>query len=155
MTQLDPIDRRLLDELQRDSRQTHKDLAGQVGLAPATVYERIKKLERAGVIRGYRALVDPLALGLGVTAFVSVWLEGGQHCRDLDAALAVFPEIEEMHSVAGEADLLLKIKVATTADIEELNFRLKRLAGVWRTSTVVVLSTRFEARPHLSPDPAL
>ena len=90
MTQLDPFDCRSLDELQRDSRQMHKDLAGRVGLAPATVYERIKKLERAGVIRGYRALVNPLALGLGVTAFVSVWLESGQHCRDLDAALAAF-----------------------------------------------------------------
>ena len=90
MTQLDPFDCRSLDELQRDSRQMHKDLAGRVGLAPATVCERIKKLERAGVIRGYRALVNPLALGLGVTAFVSVWLESGQHCRDLDAALAAF-----------------------------------------------------------------
>lgn len=82
-----------------------------------------------------------------MTAFILVWLENGQHCRDLDVSLAAFPEIEEIHSVAGETDLLLKIRVRSTAAIEDLNFRLKCLPGIWRTSTLVVLSTRFEARP--------
>jgi len=147
MIQLDSADRVIVLELQGDDRLTYSEIAGRVGLSAATVHDRVKKLERRGVIQGYGARVDAVSLGLGVTAFVSVDLENGVGCREAAGALEAFPEIEECHSVAGEVCLLLKVRAASTGALEDLLYLLKSVPGVSRINTTVVLSTRFERRP--------
>ncbi|HEX2863320.1 MAG TPA: Lrp/AsnC family transcriptional regulator [Deinococcales bacterium] len=144
---LDQVDRAILSLLQEDDRATNAAVGQKVGLSPAAVFERVKKLERLGVITGHHARVSPRAVGLGVTAFVAVGLESTEHCRSVAPALGRFPEVEECHSVAGEWDIMLKVRAASTKDLEDLLFGIKRLSGVARTMTTVVLSTPFEARP--------
>ncbi|GGK40738.1 AsnC family transcriptional regulator [Deinococcus malanensis] len=149
MIQLDEADRTILVLLQQDDRQTYVQIGAQVGLSPATVHDRVRKLERRGALMGYQARVSPRAVGLPVTAFISLNLDGGQSCRSVTPTLEAFPEIEECHSVAGDTDLLLKVRVPSTEALEELNYRLKCLEGVVRTQSLIILSTRFEDRPRI------
>jgi Lrp/AsnC family leucine-responsive transcriptional regulator len=145
--QIDAIDRAILLELQQDSRIPYAELADRVGLSAAATHERVKKLERKGVIRRYRIDVDAEAIGLGLTAFVAVQLESTTTCRTLLAQLAQFPEIEEVHSVAGEIDVILKVHTTDTKTLEDLLYRIKALSGIARMTTRVVLTTELERRP--------
>jgi len=116
-TVLDAIDRRMLDALQADGRLTFDALAERVGLSPSAVLRRVRRLEQEGVIAGYRALVIPERLGLGLTAYVNVRLE--KHTPNLRrspmesfrAAVQSWPEVVECSALAGEMDYLLRILV--------------------------------------------
>jgi Lrp/AsnC family leucine-responsive transcriptional regulator len=110
------------------------------------VHERVRKLEQAKVIVGYRAEVDPEALGLFVTALVSVMPLDPRQPDDLGDRVLPFAEVEDCYSVAGDENYILKVRTRTTADLEELLRRLREKAGV-QTRTTVVLSTPFEHRP--------
>lgn len=143
---LDERDLAILRALQRDARATFADIGKEAGLAPSSVHERVRKLEQSGAIRGYRAEVDPEALGLFVTALVSATpLDPGQP-DDLPDRVREFSEVEDCHSVAGEENYILKVRTHTTADLEDLLRRL-RDKGEVNTRTTVVLSTPFEHRP--------
>ena len=117
-----------------------------MGLSASSVHERVRKLEQAGVIRGYRAVVDAAALGLFVTALVAVTPMDPTQPDDLPDRVGEFSEISDCFSVAGEANYVLKVRVRTTGDLEDLIRRLREKAGV-NTRTTVVLSTPFEGRP--------
>jgi DNA-binding Lrp family transcriptional regulator len=139
---IDQKDSQLLGALQKNARSTYAELAEQVGLSQSSVYERLRKLEARGVITGYRAAVSPEALGLHVTAFVSVITNGS--CALLARDVEGFPEIEEFHSVAGETCALLKVRTRSTAALQDLLDRLRSMENVERTNTTIVLQTRFE-----------
>ena len=147
MIQIDTADKVILSHLQQDSRISYADLAKEVGLSVGAVHERVKKLERRGIIRRYRVDVDPEAIGLMLTAFVAVQLEGDCQCRSILPELQSFPEIEEVHSVAGEIDVILKIHATDTKTLEDLLYRIKAIKGISRMTTRVVLSTELEGRP--------
>jgi Lrp/AsnC family leucine-responsive transcriptional regulator len=147
MIQIDTIDQAILLHLQQDSRIAYADLAKLVGLSVGAVHERVKKLERKGVIRRYRVDIDPEAIGLKLTAFVAVQLEGDCQCRNILPELKTFPEIEEVHSVAGEIDVILKVHSTDTKTLEDLLYRIKAIKGIARMTTRVVLSTELEGRP--------
>ena len=141
---LDTIDRQILMQLQRDGRMSVARLAAAVGLTPTPLRQRIDKLQRHGVIRGYHADVDPMALGKRATAFVHVTLK--DHTPERHGAFVALmqhtQEVLELHHIAGEADFLLKVLVADIADFEA--FLLHRLAafdGIDRVKTTFVLST--------------
>ena len=136
----------ILRALQADARATYADVGKTVGLAPSSVHERIRKLEKAGVIRSYRAEVNPEALGLFVTALVSVMPLDPKQPDDLPDRVTEFPEVEDCHSVAGDENYVLKVRTRTTPDLEDFLRRLREKAGV-QTRTTVVLSTPFEHRP--------
>jgi Lrp/AsnC family transcriptional regulator, leucine-responsive regulatory protein len=136
----------ILRALQADGRATYAEVGNAVGLAPSSVHERIKKLERSGAIRGYRAEVNPEALGLFVTALVSVMPLDPKQPDDLPQRVVEFPEVEDCHSVAGDENYILKVRTRTTPDLEDFLRRLREKAGV-QTRTTVVLSTPFEHRP--------
>jgi DNA-binding Lrp family transcriptional regulator len=108
---LDRTDRRLLDEVQRDARQTTAELAARVSLSPSPCWRRIKRLEAAGLIKGYHAQLDADRLGWGVTAFVHVMME--RHDVELGAkferAVQAIPEIVSCHNVSGQYDFLLQV----------------------------------------------
>ena len=147
MVQLDSIDRAILLELQQESRLSYAEIGSRVGLSPAAVHDRVKKLEKKGVIKAYKIQVDPEALGLKLMAFVAIRLDNYSTGKELVPALEQFNEIEEMHSVAGETDVLLKVRVIDTKALEALIYRIKNVPGVARITSTIVLSTTLEDRP--------
>jgi Lrp/AsnC family leucine-responsive transcriptional regulator len=143
---VDDKDRLILAALQEDARATYAQIAARAGLSPSSVHDRVRKMERAGLIRGYRAVVDPVLAGLGVAALVSVFpLDPSQPDR-LPAMLVDFPEVEDCYSVAGHEDYVLKVRARNTADLEAFLRRLSEKGGV-QTRSTVILSTPFEGRP--------
>ena len=146
---LDRRDVAILEALQDEARSTFTEIGKRVGLAPSSVHERVRKLEQAGVIKGYRAELDPASLGLFVTALVSVTPLDPRQPDDLPDRILEFREVEDCHSVAGEENYVLKVRTRTTGDLEEFLRRLRETAGV-RTRTTVVLSIPFEHRPILA-----
>ncbi len=136
---LDKIDARILDQLQKDARTSHQDLSEAVHLSAPQCFRRVRKLEESGVISRYVALLEPRAVGLSVTAFVSVTLKSAQ-TKDLAkfrTVVATIPEILECHTVTGEADFLLKV---VAADLQAFSrFLLERLVEHFE-----VVSTKSE-----------
>jgi Lrp/AsnC family leucine-responsive transcriptional regulator len=143
---LDERDIAIVTALQEDARATYADIAARVGLSASSVHERVRKLEAAGVIAAYRAVVRPEAVGLLVTALIAVTPLDPQQPDDLPDRLADVPEVEDCLSVAGEANYVLKVRTRSTSDLEELIRRLREKAGV-QTRTTIALSIPFEGRP--------
>lgn len=143
---LDDRDLQIIRALQADARATFAEIAERVHLAPSSVHERVRKLEQAGVIRGYRAEVDPEPLGLAVTALVSVTPLDPTQPDDLPERVLELDEVEDCHAVAGDENYILKVRTRTTAELEDFLRRLREKASV-QTRTTIVLSTAFEHRP--------
>lgn len=143
---LDARDLEIIAALQDDARATYADVGRRVGLAASSVHERVRRLEQRGAILGYRALVDPEALGLYVTALVAVTPLDPTQPDDLPDRVTDFPEVEDCLSVAGEANYILKVRTKTTRELEDLIRRLREKGEV-QTRTTIVLSTPFEGRP--------
>jgi Lrp/AsnC family leucine-responsive transcriptional regulator len=146
---MDDRDLQILAALQENARATFGEIAAAVGLSPSSVHDRVRKLEQAGVIRGYRAQVDPETIGLYVTALVSATPLDPKQPDDLPERVLELAEVEDCHSVAGDENYILKVRTRTTSDLEDFLRRLREKAGV-RTRTTVVLSTPFEHRPLVS-----
>jgi Lrp/AsnC family leucine-responsive transcriptional regulator len=142
---LDQKDRRILALVQRDAKMSQAEIARRVGLSAAAVNERLRKLENAGVIRRYAALVDPRALGVGVTAFVEVFLEHPRHEATFIQSVLKLDEVQECHHITGEFSLLLKVRTRDMDALQELLLRnLNALEGVRQTRTLIALSTAKE-----------
>ena len=142
---LDERDLEIVAALQDDARATYADLGKRVGLSASSVHDRVRKLEQAGVIRGYRADVDPEAVGLFVTAFIAVSPLDPRQPDDLPDRVREFPEVVDCFSVAGEMNYILKVRTPTTGGLEDLIRRLREKGEV-QTRTTVVLSIPFEGR---------
>jgi Lrp/AsnC family leucine-responsive transcriptional regulator len=143
---VDPIDRELVEALRANARSTYAELGRLVGLSAPAVHDRVGKLETGGVLTGYHAAVAPSALGLGVSALVGVLLSDDGEDDNVATVLEAMPEIEDCWSVAGEEAFLLKVRVPDVDALEKIIGRLRRVAGISRTRTTVVLSTRWEGR---------
>ena len=140
------VDRALLAALARDGRASYTDLAERVGLSVSAVHQRVRRLEQRGLITGYRATLDAKALGLPLTAFVSIKPIDPSAPDDAPDRLAHLPAIEACHSVAGDESYILKVRVASPSDLESLLQEIRAAANV-STRTSVVLSTPYEGRP--------
>ena len=143
---MDDTDRRLVQALLADARTSYADLARQVGLSSPAVQERVRKLEREGVLRGSTALVDPARVGLGVSALVGLQQREGVDADDIVAGLEAVPEIEDCWFVAGDEAFVLKVRVADLEDLDRVLRVVRHVPGVSRTRTTVVLNTSFEGR---------
>lgn len=141
--QLDETDRRILAELQEDCKAPLAHVGKRVGLSAPSVMERIRKLEEAGIIRGYHALLNSRKVGLDVTAFIGVSMTPNGLDR-LESQLAHLEEVLECHHVTGAYTMLLKVKTQNTETLERLISRIRLIDGVTRTETLVVLSTLLE-----------
>jgi Lrp/AsnC family transcriptional regulator, leucine-responsive regulatory protein len=117
-----------------------------VGLSSPAVHERVGKLEAAGVITGYRAVVEPAALGLDVTALVGVIESDAVDDTGVEEALRALPQIEDCWRVAGSEGFVLKVRVRDIPALEATINALNRVPGISRTRTTVVLSTKWEGR---------
>jgi Lrp/AsnC family leucine-responsive transcriptional regulator len=144
---LDSTDWRLLAELQRDGRSSYADLARAVAMSPSAVAERVRRLEEAGVIAGYRAVVDPERVGLTVLAFVRLRYPTGNY-RPFHALLDSTPEIVEAHHVTGEDCFVLKVLTRSMRHLEEVT---GRIAGLGAVTTSVVYSSPLAGRVVAEP----
>ncbi|MGN6611270.1 MAG: Lrp/AsnC family transcriptional regulator [Angustibacter sp.] len=143
---MEDTDREIVRLLSRDGRMSYTDLARTTGLSTSAIHQRVRRLEQRGVITGYTATVAADAVGLALTAFISVTPLDPSAPDDAPDRLADLVEIEACHSVAGEESYILKVRVATPADLEDLLARIRAAANV-STRTTVVLSTPYEGRP--------
>ncbi len=156
---VDPIDRKLLDLLQRDARLSNAELAEKVGLTVSSVHERVKKMERKGIITGYVATVDAEKLGKGLLAFMRLTF-GETETEPLPSVKSKLselcadePDILECHNVAGEDCYVIKIRSEGPKELEATMNRIRACARVSRSVTSIVLSTDKESIRILPNDP--
>lgn len=143
---MEEIDRKIVSLLASNGRMSFTELARQAGLSVSAVHQRVRRLEQDGVIKGYVAAFDPEKIGLSLTAFVSIKPFDASAPDDVPARLEHLNAIEACHSVAGDENYILKVRVASPAALEDLLNQIRTLGGV-STRTTVVLSTAFENRP--------
>jgi len=143
---VEDLDRQIVRLLAEDGRRSYTDLAKETGLSVSAVHQRVRRLEKRGVVRGYYAAIDAEEVGLPLTAFVSLTPIDPSAPDDAPDRLAHLAAIEACHSVAGEESYILKVRVATPAALEALLQEIRAAANV-STRTTVVLSTPFEGRP--------
>ena len=143
---MDETNRKILALLAGDGRLSFTELAKHTRLSVSAVQQRVRRLEEGGVIRGYTAVINPAAAGLPLTAFVSIKPFDPAAPDDAPDRLAHLAAIEACHSVAGEENYILKVRVASPSALEDLLQEIRAAAGV-STRTTIVLSTPFEGRP--------
>jgi Lrp/AsnC family transcriptional regulator, leucine-responsive regulatory protein len=143
---LEELDRQICSLLAANGRMSFTDLGRKTGLSTSAVHQRVKRLEQRGVICGYRAEINPRAVGLPLTAFISVRPIDPSQPDDTPEQLADIAEIEACHSVAGDESYILQVRVAEPSDLEALLARIRSSANV-TTRTTIVLSTAYEHRP--------
>jgi Lrp/AsnC family leucine-responsive transcriptional regulator len=147
---VEDTDRAIVALLSRDGRMSFTELARRTGLSVSAAQQRVRRLERRGVIRGYAAVIDPDSVGLPLTAFVSIKPFDPAAADDAPERLAHLAAIEACHSVAGEENYILKVRVASPARLEELLQEIRSAAGV-STRTTIVLSTPYDNRSVTLP----
>ncbi|MGE8492659.1 MULTISPECIES: Lrp/AsnC family transcriptional regulator [Comamonas] len=141
---LDTLDRKILRQLQLNSRASLQDIGQAVGLSASPCWGRIKKMEEAGVIQGYSVRLSPQALGLGDTVLVMVTLDSHSDntLEKFGELLATIPEVVEAHLVSGEYDYLLRVVVKDTRDYERLlREKLYKIKGIRHSQSSFVLRT--------------
>ncbi len=152
---IDEIDRQIVTLLQENARLSNVALAEQVGLTASTVHERVKKLEKKGLIKGYVAVVNAEALGKPIMAFIRLMVgatsEGYLESKNsvMNACLAE-ADVLECHGVAGEDCYILKVRATSPKDLEKLIERIRSKASIARSVTSIVLST-FKESSKIKP----
>jgi Lrp/AsnC family leucine-responsive transcriptional regulator len=153
---INEIDAQILTILQQNARTSHAEIARTVSLAPSAVLERVRKLEARGVIKGYVAEIDPDALDLRMLAFVAVRTTDRPGDMRVAHAIAAVPEVLEVHHVAGDDCLFLKIRVRDAAHLSQiLRDGLGAIDGIRSTKTTIVLETvKEDCRLAIDPPAA-
>lgn len=149
MTALDDIEHRILRELTRDARQSNLALADRVGLSPSACLRRVQALEKSGVIKSYRAVLDPEKLGIGFAAYVTVGL--GSHTKTaqeaFERAVARAPQVRECHNITGTVEYLLRVETADLAAFKHWHTEvLGILPQVRAITTYVVMGSPKDDR---------
>lgn len=136
--ELDEVDWKILKILQADGRIALSEIARRLGMGSATIHERVDTLEEEGYLREYRGVLDPQLLGIDRVAFVQVKTDPG-HFSEVAERLSEEPEIQEIHEITGDADLLLKIRVREQSALTDVLRRIGSQEAVKSTSTNVAL----------------
>ena len=148
---MDAIDRKILAVLQAEGRLTITELAQRVSLTVAPCHRRLRELERSGVIRGYRAVIDPAAIGLGfeVLVYVTMDREDASTITEFERGLAAIPQIRHAERLFGDPDYLIRVATADLASYQTLrDERLATLPGVHRVSSTIVMKRIVDDRPY-------
>jgi len=146
VSRVEDTNRAIISLLSRDGRMSFTELAKRTGLSVSAAQQRVRRLERRGVIKGYAALINPDDAGLPLTAFVSIKPFDPAAPDDAPQRLAHLGAIEACHSVAGDENYILKVRVGSPAELEDLLQEIRSAASV-STRTTIVLSTPYENRP--------
>ncbi len=140
-TKMDKIDREIVRCLEEDARLSFADLGQKVGLSKTPCWQRVRELERQGLIRGYRAELDAERLGLRVHAFVYVSIDSARH-TDFETAAATHPAVLQCYATAGQADYLIHVLVSEIAELDQLlRMHISRMPGVQRIESTVCMKT--------------
>jgi DNA-binding Lrp family transcriptional regulator len=154
---MDTIDRKILAELQTQGRLTITELAHRVGLSVAPCHRRLRHLEHSGAIRGYRAVIDPAAVGLGFEVLVLVTMdhEDAATIADFERRLAQLPQLRQAERLFGDPDYLLRLATTDLAAYQRLrDSELATLPGVGRLTSTIVMKPIVQDRPYpLTPPP--
>lgn len=142
---MDGRDRTIVACLERDARLTYAQIAAKAGISQSAVHDRVKKLEKSGVVKGYRARLDYDQVGFPITAIVSLTLSPTSPA-DIPSLIGEFDLVESLYSVAGDNSYALLVRAPSTRDLEELVDALRAKLEV-TTRTTIVLSIPFEGRP--------
>jgi Lrp/AsnC family transcriptional regulator, leucine-responsive regulatory protein len=149
---MDAVDRGLLEALRMNARASWAELGRLVGLSGPSVQERVRRLEERGVITGHRTVLAPAEVGLGVSALIGIIQGDRVESEHVAEQLYGVSEVEDCWYVAGEENFVVKVRACDVAALETVVAKLRRLSGVSRTRTTVVLSTRWEGRAVPLPD---
>src|SRR3954452_14531670 len=141
---MDAIDRKIVSLLRENARRSFKDIGRHVHLTAPAVKRRVDRLERDGVIRGYTAVVDPAAFGWHTEAFVDLFCDGGMPGEAIKRAVRKEPAVVSAHTVAGEASAMLHVMAEDTRGLWRGMERVRKVDGVERGVTEVVLSTLLQ-----------
>jgi DNA-binding Lrp family transcriptional regulator len=154
---MDAIDRKIIAELQADGRLTVTELAQRVALSVAPCHRRLRELERSGAIRGYRAIIDPAAVGLEFEVLVQVTMdrEDTSTIADFEDGLAAIPEVRHAERLFGDPDYLVRVATTDLTAYQELrDHQLAALPGVQRLTSTIVMKRIVEDRPYPTRPPA-
>lgn len=149
--EIDAVNIRVLEELQRDPRVTMSELGRRIGMSSPAVTERVRRLEEAGVIQGYRLELNPVALGLPVAAYIRIRPNSGQLPRIAELARQI-PEVVECHRVTGEDCFVLKVHIPA---IDQLDRILDAFLLYGSTTTTIIQSSPIPLRPPPLPEGSL
>lgn len=146
---VDDLDERILVEYQKDASVTYQALAEKLSLPTSTVFNRIKKMQDAGIIQSLVPIIDPLALGFKTTAWIKLSVDMKEDCCKVAEKIAENPKLLEVHEVAGDWDIIAKVKVYENMDLHDLAKELIQIPEVSRISTLIALKTVKEE--HVLP----
>lgn len=152
---IDVTDYKILTILREDGRASNAEIARHIGMAPSAILERIRKLEQRGIITGYEAKINPVALGLSLLSYVRVRAEEAVDSMEVGEALAKFPEVQEVHYTAGEDGYLIKVRTKNAEHLGKfLRERMGTIREITSTMSTVVLTTVKETSVLPLTDPA-
>jgi Lrp/AsnC family transcriptional regulator, leucine-responsive regulatory protein len=155
MIQLDATDREILRLLQENARLSNAEIARRVGMAPSAVFQRLRKLEERGVLRGYAGVLNARALGFGLVAFIMVQTRANAASHDTGGLLAALPQVQEVHRVVGEDCFVVKVRVRDTDELSDLlEHHIQLIPSIASTRTTIVVKTLKETSA-LTLDPVL
>ncbi len=140
MAELDDVDKKILRELQRDARLSFKTIAKEVGVSEATIFVRVKKLTQNGVLRGFKAIVEPKAVGKNLTAFILIRAQPKAYPAML-AALMKLEDVYEIYDVTGQYYSILKARTSGTDELSKIIDEIGAVEGVAGTETMIVFRT--------------
>jgi DNA-binding Lrp family transcriptional regulator len=136
---IDDLDKRILEEYQKDASIAYKVLAKKIGVPSSTVFLRIKQMKGSGVIKGIIPLVDPIALGKTTTAWIKISLENDVDCCEFADEIAKQPYIMEVYEIAGKWDILAKVKVEDNLTLHNLTKDISKLPGFKNMASIIAL----------------
>ncbi len=143
---IDRIDLNILTIIQNEGRISNADLARQLQMAPSGILERVKKLEKKGIIRGYEVRLDAAKLGLAITAFIHVLTTDRVGSTEIGSQLAAIDEVLEVHWIAGDYNYLVKCRLSSTDGLRLLLQKFGSIPGIRDTRTTLVLETLKETQ---------
>jgi Lrp/AsnC family transcriptional regulator, regulator for asnA, asnC and gidA len=150
---IDKLDRKILNILMQDARTPYLEIARLCNVSGATVHLRIQKLEKLGIIRGSRLIIDSPKLGIGMCAFLGIYLDRGSHFKEVVDQLKAIEEIVECHYTTGIYSIFAKIYCRDTAHLREvLNVKIQQIESVQRTETLISLEETFERHIFLDAE---
>lgn len=146
MSRIDEIDVRILQLLQERGRIKRNEIAEEVSLSVPSVSERLKKLEERGVIEGYHAVLNPKRVGLDISAFIRVMVDGSKYYPGFVEKASSLEQVQEVHSITGEGSHILRVLIRNTSGLEQLLSTIQGWPGVHGTSTSIVLTSYKDTR---------
>ena len=138
---IDDLNKHILKEFQKDASVSYRTLAKKIGIPPSTVFSRIKQMKKAGIIRGIIPLVDPAALGKSTTAWIKISLKIDIDCCDFADEIAKWPNVMEVHEIAGEWDILIKVKVESNLVLHDITKEISKIPGIKNMLSLIAFKT--------------